>query len=135
MKLDLSSFEKALARLKRGIVRSQAAPRDEELRDSVIQRFECTYELSWKMLKRQLESSAATPVEIDALGFKDLIREGAVQGVISNPEAWFEYRKQRNATSHTYDEKKAIQVYQTALRFVADAQALFEKLKERQSGA
>lgn len=134
MKLDLTSFEKALARLKKGIARAQAAPHDEELRDSVIQRFEYTYELSWKMLKRQLESTSPTPVEIDTLGFKDLIREGAEQGFIANPEAWFEYRRQRNATSHAYDEKKAVQVYQTALRFVADAQALLEKLKQRQSG-
>lgn len=134
MKLDLTSFEKALARLKKGIARAQAVPQDEELRDSVIQRFEYTYELSWKMLKRQLESTSPTPVEIDALEFKDLIREGATQGFIANPEAWFEYRRQRNATSHAYDEKKAVQVYQTALRFVADAQELLEKLKQRQSG-
>ena len=131
MSLDLSSLEKALTSLDRAIKRSQAAPGDEELRDSVIQRFEYTYELSWKMLKRQLEADAPSPEAIDALGFKDLVREGAVSGLIADPEAWFAYREQRNITSHTYDEKKAEQVYRAALRFYGDALALFGELKKR----
>lgn len=129
MKLDLSSFEKAVASLEKAILRSQASPKDDELRDSVIQRFEYTYELSWKMLKRKLESLSASPAEVDAFGFKELIREGAVRGLIQAPEAWFEYRTQRNATSHAYDEKKAIQVYKTALKFADDAKSLLAKLQ------
>ncbi len=35
MKLDISSLERALASLDRGIRRSQAAPGEEELRDDV----------------------------------------------------------------------------------------------------
>lgn len=131
MTLDLSSFQKALGSLERAIQRSQADRGDEELRDSVIQRFEYTYELSWKMLKRQLEIDAPTPEMIDALGFRDLIREGAERGLIRDPAAWFEYREQRNITAHTYDEKKAAQVYMTALRFYGDALALFRELEKR----
>ncbi len=131
MTLDLSSFQKALGSLERAIRRSQAAMGDEELRDSVIQRFEYTYELSWKMLKRQLEIDAPTPEMIDALGFRDLIREGAERGLIRDPAAWFKYREQRNITAHTYDEKKAAQVYMTALRFYGDALALFRELEKR----
>jgi hypothetical protein len=51
MRLDLSSWKKALNSLERAIARSTASPADEELRDAVIQRFEYCYELSWKMLK------------------------------------------------------------------------------------
>ncbi|MDA8104131.1 MAG: nucleotidyltransferase substrate binding protein [Nitrospiraceae bacterium] len=131
MTLDLSSFQKALGSLERAIQRSQADRGDEELRDSVIQRFEYTYELSWKMLKRQLEIDAPTPEMIDALGFRDLIREGAERGLIRDPAAWFKYREQRNITAHTYDEKKAAQVYMTALRFYGDALALFRELEKR----
>lgn len=131
MNLDLSSFEKALASLERAITRTQAAPNDEELRDCVIQRFEYTYELSWKMLKRQLEQDVPNPAEIDTMGFKDLLREGAVRGLVDNLEAWFEYRSQRNITSHTYNTEKANQVYQTALRFFVDAGTLLKRLKAR----
>ena len=66
MKLDFSALKKAVATLERGIERSISAPADEELRDAVIQRFEYTYELCWKMLKRQVEAEAATPSAIDS---------------------------------------------------------------------
>lgn len=83
------------------------------------------------MHKRQLESEVPNPAEIDAMSFKDLFREGAVRGLVADPEAWFEYREQRNITSHTYDEKKAAKVYLAALRFFNDADALMARLQER----
>lgn len=131
MELDLSSLRKAIDSLERAVRRSLAAPEDEELRDAVIQRFEYTYELSWKMLKRRLELDAPTPAEIDALGFNDLIRQGAERGLIAKPQAWFEYRRQRNITSHTYDEEKATQVHRAAVAFLEDAESLFQDLERR----
>lgn len=50
---------------------------------------------------------------------------------INNPEAWFEYRRQRNITSHAYDETKAHHVYQTALVFFQDAFDLLQNLKQK----
>jgi len=131
MKLDYSALEKAAASLERGVERASSAPGDEELRDAVIQRFEYTYELCWKMLKRRIEADAATPSAVDGYSFRDLLREGAERGLIKNVEDWFGYREQRNITSHTYDEKKAASVYQTALQFLPDAKALLTELKER----
>lgn len=131
MTLDLAPLEKALDSLGRGIARAQSAPADEELRDAVIQRFEFTYELCWKMLKRQIEQEVATPAEVDRLGYKDLMRVGAERGLIADPEVWFRYREQRNLTSHTYDEKTARQVYRTALGFADDARRLLNALRAR----
>jgi len=131
MLLDLTNLEKALLSLKKAICRTQQEPDDDELRDSVIQRFEYSYELSWKMLKRRLEIDLPTPSNIDLMGFKELIREGAERGFIENPESWFEYRHQRNITAHTYNELKAKQVYQTALLFIEDANNLLQQLKQR----
>jgi len=133
--LDLSSLEQALNSLELAVNRSRREPHDDMVRDSVIQRFEYSYELSWKMLKRQLEKDAASPTTIDTLSFKELIREGAERGYISQPEAWFEYRYQRNITSHTYNEKKAIAVYQAAVNFLNDAKQLFTILKTRNQNA
>jgi len=128
-KLDFTSLEKALNSLERAIERSQTVPEDEEIRDSVIQRFEYTYELSWKMLKRQLKIDSQTPVSIDAMAFKEVIREAAERSLLNNPEAWFEYRRQRNITSHAYNETKAISVYKTALNFLKDAKTLLQNLQ------
>jgi len=131
MNLDFSALEKAVSSLERGVERASSALGDEELRDAVIQRFEYTYELCWKMLKRQIEADAATPAAVDGYSFRDLLREGAERGMITHVEEWFGYREQRNITSHTYDEKKAVSVYKTALKFLPDAKALLAVLKER----
>lgn len=117
--------------LDRGLERAQAAPADEELRDGAIQRFEYTYELAWKSLKRILELDAASPDSIDILSFRDLIRLGAERGFIEEPSEWFEFREERNISSHTYDEAKAAEVYASALRFRPVARRLLEKLEER----
>jgi nucleotidyltransferase substrate binding protein (TIGR01987 family) len=131
--LDLTSLEKALDSLGRAIDRSKTVPEDKEIRDSVIQRFEYSYELCWKMMKRQLEIDSPTPVSVDAMGFKDMIREAAERGLVNHPQAWFEYRRQRNITSHTYNETKAVQVYETAIVFIQDAKILLQNLQQKNS--
>jgi nucleotidyltransferase substrate binding protein (TIGR01987 family) len=133
MKLDFSSLKKAAKSLGRAIARTQKAPSDEELRDAVIQRFEYTYELACKMMKRQIEQESPNPAEIDQLSFKDLLRTAAEKGIVADVEAWLVYRDQRNITSHTYDEKEAKSVYETALKFYKDAEILLSNLEKRKS--
>lgn len=131
MRLDFSPLNKALQSLNRAIRRSQATPDDEELRDAVIQRFEYTYELSWKMLKRQIEQESPDPSLIDHLSFRDLLRDGAERGIIKDVERWMDYREARNITAHTYDDQKAQSVYSAAIDFFDDATALLKALEER----
>lgn len=139
MTLNLHSLEKATAQLKEAIEYSHSvmAQQDQGLfkqfRNSVIQCFEFTYELSWRMLKRQLALDAPTPTKIDELSFNELIREAAIRGLIQNPTRWMQYRKERNITSHTYDETMAQEVYLIALQFVHDAENLLKKLQEKNS--
>ncbi|PKN74077.1 MAG: nucleotidyltransferase [Candidatus Cloacimonetes bacterium HGW-Cloacimonetes-3] len=128
MPIILSSLDKAINSLDRAIIRSVAAPEDEELRDAVIQRFEYTYELCWKLLKRRLESDSPNPALLDTMNFKDMIRLGAETGYIAEPQKWFEYREQRNKTVHIYDEREAKKVYQAVLGFITDAKLLYENL-------
>ncbi len=73
----------------------------------VIQNFEFVYELSVKMLRRELERGSDTPGEIDAANFRDMLRIAAERGLIDNIEAWFGYRQMRNLSAHTYDQTKA----------------------------
>jgi nucleotidyltransferase substrate binding protein (TIGR01987 family) len=133
--LDLSPLQKALASLLVAIERTEWETSDETiddmLRDSVIQRFEYTYELCWKMLKRRLEMDVPSPELIDGMSFREMIREGAERGMIADPLAWFEYRQKRNLTTHTYDEAVAQGVYRAAVDFASDAQALLAALLAR----
>ena len=131
MQLDLTSWKRALANLERAITRSTAAPKDEEVRDAVIQRFEYSYELSWKMLKRHLEQVVPDPGAVDQWSFKELMREAAERGLIAAVEPWMEYRYQRNLTAHVYDEETARRVYESARSFIVDAKDLSAEVERR----
>ena len=129
MKLDLSALEKALASLARALLRSHGVPADEELRDACIQRFEYTFELAWKMLKRRLELDVPSTDAVDTLSYRAMIRLAAERGLLANPQAWFDYRDQRNLTSHTYDLVIAQQVYACIADFKRDADELLVALQ------
>ncbi|WP_341751825.1 MULTISPECIES: HI0074 family nucleotidyltransferase substrate-binding subunit [unclassified Candidatus Tisiphia] len=80
----------------------------EQNKAGAIQAFEYCYELAWKTMKRLLEvqgKNVYTPREV--------FRESAAAGLISDPAAWFDCIKIRNLTVHTYDVKNVEQVIAT----------------------
>jgi nucleotidyltransferase substrate binding protein (TIGR01987 family) len=121
--LNLDPLDKAVGSLRDAL----SQPKDPYTRDASIQRFECTFELSWKMLRRYLSTESA----VDAFNLKEIFRQAGRQGIIANVEAWFSYLKGRNLTSHTYNEKTAEETYQLATAFLPDAQALLDELRKR----
>lgn len=130
--LDLTALQNATARLAEALDALAAAPANTLYRDATIQRFEFTYELAHKMLKRYLEMAAANPASIDELAFPDLIRTGNEQGLLRHDwSRWRDYRKARGTTSHTYDEAKALEVLAIVPEFLAEAQALLQTLRQR----
>lgn len=138
MNLDFTSLANAIGQLEKSInfARSEMAQQDDELfeqlRNSVIQCFEFTYELSWKMLKRYLEETAANPEEIDTSSFQNLIRRGNEQGLLrSDWLRWKIYRQARTDSSHTYDADKAEKVYEIAPDFLEEAIFLHQQLVSR----
>lgn len=141
MSLDYSSFQNAISQLEKSLeyANSPLAKGDEglfeQLRNSVIQCFEFTYELTHKMLKRYLEETAANPEEIDLSTFQNLIRTGNEKGLLrSDWLRWKEFRQARTNSSHTYDEDKAKAVYHIAPEFLQEARYLYQQLMERSSG-
>lgn len=110
--MDKSDIQ--LDELKRAIRRLREAldlPKSDIIRDSVIQRFEFTVELSWKALQRYLKASGIS----ESLTPKNTFREAAKLGVVSDPEAWIRFIDARNLSSHTYKESLAEEVYARAL--------------------
>ena len=138
-KLDLSALQKAVASLHSAnqIVRHGEwfNRQEEHIRNTLIagliQNFEFVYEISIKMIKRQLEIDALPASEIEHSNFKDVLRIAAERGLIEDVIAWFEYRKMRNITSHTYDEDKAKTVCDGIDAFLGDADDLLKKLEQR----
>ena len=131
-KLNLAPLEKAVSRLTEGLACYEKDITDTQIRDGLIQRFEFSYEISHKMLKRHLEAVSPTPEQFDAMAFADLIRSANEQGVLLGDwSSWKIYREMRSKTSHTYDEEIAIEVVQSIPAFLEEARHLLKQLQER----
>ena len=138
MSLDYTPLGNAIAQLKKSLAyaHSPAAMADpglrEQMRNSVIQCFEFTYELSWKMLKRYLEETEPDPSEIDVSTFQNLIRLGNERALLrSDWRQWKLYRQARTDSSHTYDAAKAEAVFAVAPDFLVEARHLLDALTRR----
>ncbi len=70
----------------------------------VIQAFEVTQELSWKVMKDFLEYQGYDEI----YGSKNAVRLAFNIKLIDNGEIWMEMIKSRNLMSHTYDEDEMI---------------------------
>lgn len=130
-RLDISSIKKAFTSFETAWIRYQTNMQDLEVRDACIQRFEYTYELAVKMIKRQLEKDSSVPTEIDSMNFKDRIRYAAEKNIISNPIDWFEFREMRNRASHAYDDTQASKIIAIFPTFQKAVLALIQELKQR----
>jgi len=138
MNLDFTPLGNAIAQLEKSLTyaNSPAAMADpglrEQLRNSVIQCFEFTYELSWKMLKRYLEATEPSPAEIDVSTFQNMIRLGNERALLrSDWRQWKTYRQARTDSSHTYDATKVDAVFAVAPDFLVEARGLYDGLIRR----
>ncbi len=118
MDVDLSELKRAVNRLKEAL----AQPKDEFVRDSVIQRFEFCVELSWKTAKKIMGTPTSAP--------KNIVREMAQSSYISDVEIWLKAIDMRNLSSHTYREPLAELVYEFAANFLAELENLVQELEK-----
>ena len=125
---QLSYFEAALARLKEALARDE----DDFMRDSIIQRFEFTFEMAWKTMFRYLAGKG----EKLAPKAWDVLPVAFESQLITNAEVWQKMRDYRNDTSHEYKLAKAIEVsaYVRAHGAAALEQAAIELRKRVASG-
>ncbi len=100
------------------------------IRAGVIQNFEVTYELCWKLMDRWLSANLGASA-VDGVPRRELFRLAAQRRLIADVDVWWQYHKARNITSHIYDERKAESVYRAIGDFVHDARALLTALEER----
>lgn len=100
------------------------------IRSGVIQNFEVTYELSWKLMVRWLNTHVGAGVA-DGLAKSELFRLAAENRLIPDVDLWMKYHRARNATSHIYGEERALQVYGTTREFPHDARLLLKALETR----
>jgi len=106
-------YLKALKTLQIAVNLVESTDRNEEesyklLRDGAIQRFEYTFEICWKLIKRIAEFK----------GYKcnsprDAFKEGFKLEIVNNEYEiiFLDMIEKRNLTVHTYNEKIALEIY------------------------
>ena len=80
---------------------------EEILKEGLIQRFEYTHELSWKVMKDYAEYQG----NFEVGGSRDATREGFKLKLITNGNNWMDMIGSRNRASHTYDEVTADEIF------------------------
>jgi len=101
-KLRFINFEKAFKLLEKSI---QIENPTETERAGIIQFFEMTFELSWKLLKDYLEAEGYS-IKSPRQAFKQAVQSE----IIADGHQWMQALDDRNLTVHTYDEDTAKEV-------------------------
>lgn len=111
-------LEKALTKMTEALT----FPNDEPHNESTIQRFEYTFELSWKLMNSILHDQG-----VDTYGVKNVIREAYKLRLIDSVENWLLYANARNQTAHICQQSIANEVTKVARGgFVNDVRTLLK---------
>lgn len=128
--LDITSLERATKTLKEALDELERDSRS-FIKDSVIQRFEYTYELCYKFFRRYLKVAAPSDSDTDFVPLQELVRTANQMGMFKGDwDDWKKYREARNISSHTYDLDKADEIVAIAPKFYEEAVYFLNKLKE-----
>ena len=105
-----SNYQKALARLSEAVDllvdNVNEGSEFDLLKEGLIQRFEYTHELAWKVMKDYLEYQGY----VDIRGSRDAIRKSLELNILSD-RRWMATIEARNLTSHNYDDETANNIY------------------------
>jgi nucleotidyltransferase substrate binding protein (TIGR01987 family) len=110
-KLKSDLFFKAIDAFEQ-VLSTKTVPLDIQ-RDAAIQRFEFTFELAWKLLKDFYFDKG-----VDLNSPKDVFRHAFASGDIQDEKIWLEMLKDRNLTSHTYNEALSCHVFSHLPRYL-----------------
>ncbi len=118
---NLTAFESALARLREVL----AEPKSTIVRDAAIQRFEFTFELAWKTAMRVAQSEGAEC----GVSPKEVIKAAFRLGWIDDDKLWLEMLKDRNRTTHIYNEALADEIFSRLPGYLSALTKLHDQLK------
>lgn len=123
----LESYHKALSRLAEIVNASKLRALNDFERDGLVQRFEFTHELSWKLMKAYAEYQG-----YDGMGgSRDATRKAFEMNLIPDGQIWMDMIKSRNDISHNYDDEIATDVVDNILNvFYLELVSFYCKMDE-----
>lgn len=128
----LMYFERALERFRIVVTerdRWVAEGNGDIVLDVAAKRFEFTYEMAWKALKRALDY-----LGIDARAPRPVFKEAYAQGLLSEEQVWLDMIEMRNLSSHVYDEHEISRILTELERYLAAFDALMDQLRNTLHG-
>lgn len=128
--LDFTALENSLQRLGEVVEIYKKNPQDTIVRDSLIQRFEFTYSITLKTLRKYFIERAFIVNDVNKLSFNEMVRTAMQLNLLKSDLAkWTEFREMRNLTSHTYNENVALKVSGIIPDFYEEITYLLKELK------
>ena len=119
----LANYSRALMQLQKAVTLCQSRELSELEQQGLIQAFEFTHELAWKVMKDYLRS-----VGLDALiASRDSTRAAFAAELILDGEAWMDMILSRNLSSHTYNLDIAANLVSKIVPTYASLFGAFEK--------
>jgi|WetSurMetagenome_2_1015567.scaffolds.fasta_scaffold217771_4 nucleotidyltransferase substrate binding protein (TIGR01987 family) len=123
------SFKKALKKILEVVEESGKKPKDlsDLEKEGLVQRFEYTTELAWKVLQDLLKYKGYNEIS----GPNPVLQVSFQDGLITNHDDWRKLLRARNTTSHTYNEGDAEEIVEQIYnKYTALFKELDERLKE-----
>ena len=95
-------------------------------RAGIIQFFEMTFELAWKVLKDYLEAQ-----EYLVKSPRETVKQAFQIGLIDNGHVWMDALSNRNLTTHTYDEELANKITNEIITmYLPELDKMYEELSK-----
>ncbi|MBS9782108.1 MAG: nucleotidyltransferase substrate binding protein [Gammaproteobacteria bacterium] len=117
------NFEKAFKQLQEAVNRADEL--DRLGKEGLIQRFEYTFELSWKTLKDYLEAQG-----LQATSPRQTLKVAFQYNLIDDGELWLIMLDKRNLMAHTYNEDYFIAVFSAIIdSYFIEIEKLYNVLK------
>ena len=98
-----ANYKKALSQLEKFISKGKLNELEEQ---GLIQAFEYTHELAWNVLRDYLRDQGNSMIH----GSRDATREAFKLNLIKDGDTWMDMIRDRNRTSHTYNQTIADQI-------------------------
>ena len=119
----LDNYQRALTHLQSAVELMAQRELSQLEKQGVIQAFEFSWELAWKLMKDYLQWQGIAGLS----GARDAIREAFRQGLIDDGQVWMAMLQDRNRTSHTYNETTMLELLDAISSDYAEEMVRFAK--------
>ena len=122
------NFSRAVERLGEAIAPMQVRPLSDLENEGVVQRFEYTWELAWKVLKDYLDAQGVVFATVTPAS---VLRAALGAGLIDGGDTWMKALEARNLMSHSYSR----QAFERTVEEIRTGYlAIFKSLHDRLAG-